>query len=207
MQNLLPKATVLAMIAGGLGLTGDLGWIANRGLRVLDAADVALPIAAEVEQPGGLAAPQALAPAAPGLQPRPVPAEPAAQARPVSAIAAALIKPPAGGCAEVVWQSLRPGDRVSVWLAAPGPRCLVLDVVDPIAGEALAYEAAAVSADGRPLAAATPPCRVLVGRSAGQSAPAALAKGGMLQLAPAGIATAGEAGRWLGPIEALIVLR
>jgi len=204
MQNLLPKATVLAMIAGGFGLTGDLGWVANRGLRVLDAADVALPTAVEVEQPGGLAAPPAPAPAAPGLQPRPVPAEPAA--RPVSAIAAALIKPPAGGCAEVVWQSLRPGDRVSVWLAAPGPRCLVLDVVDPIAGEALAYEAAAVSADGRPLAAATPPCRVLVGRSAGQSSPAPLAKGGMLQLAPAGIATAGEAGRLLGPIEALIVL-
>jgi hypothetical protein len=99
---------------------------------------------------------------------------------------------------KVSWSSLAAGDRVTVWLAGAGPRCLVLDVVDPAAGEALAYEAAAVTADGRPAAAATPPRRVVVGHPGG---PAAITKGGMLHLAPGGIAAAGEAGRWLGPVE------
>lgn len=221
MQNILPKATVLALIAGGFSLTGDLGWIADRGLRVLDAADVAMPAAAEDAEPAGsvaaadpVAPPQSPPAATPLGPPQPVPAAgpppaspaqaAAAPSAPAQAAAHAPLEPPPGGDAEANWNRLQPGDRVTVWLAAPGPRCLVLDVVDPATGEALAYEAVSVSADGRPLAAATPPRRVIVGRPGD---PPAIFKGGMLHLAPAGIATAGQAGRWLGPVEALIVLR
>jgi len=41
MHNLPAKVLVIAIIGGGFMLTGDLGWLANRGMRVLDAADVA----------------------------------------------------------------------------------------------------------------------------------------------------------------------
>jgi len=224
MQNILPKATVLALIAGGFSLTGDLGWIADRGLRVLDAADVAMPAASGEPEAAGsvpaadpVAVPRSLAAADPVEPPQPVPdpvpqpvqaagpppAYPAPSA-PAHAAAQVPVKPPTGGAAEANWNRLQPGSRVTVWLAAPGPRCLVLDVVEPATGEALAYEAVGLSADGRPLAAATPPRRVIVGRPGD---PPAIFKGGMLHLAPAGIATAGEAGRWLGPVEALLVLR
>ena len=177
---------------------------------MLDAADIAIPAAGEEDEAaaGTVAAtapgmpPRSLPAAAPVTPPRPVSAE--AQPQPASAVVPASLKPPAGGCAEVAWNHLGPGDRVTVWLAGAGPRCLVLDVVDPATGEALAYEATAVTAEGRPLAAATPPRRVVIGHLGGS---AAIAKGGMLHLTPGGIAAAGEAGRWLGPVEALIVLR
>ena len=70
-------------------------------------------------------------------------------------------------------------------------------------GEALAYDAAAVSPEGQPLMAAGPPRRVVVGRRSGESG---LAVGGMISLASAGIATQGDGGRWLGPIEALTLV-
>ena len=108
--------------------------------------------------------------------------------------------------ATIAWATLRPGDRVIVWLAAAGHRCLVLDVVDPATGEALAYEVAAVAEDGRPLTAVAPPSRVVVGRPAGCTTPG-IVKGGMMHIAPAGIATAGETGRQLGPVEALALAR
>ena len=41
MPNLLAKLTALGLIGGGFAATGDLGWIAERGMRVLDTADVA----------------------------------------------------------------------------------------------------------------------------------------------------------------------
>jgi hypothetical protein len=212
MRNLLPKAAVLAIIAGGFALTGDLGWIADRGLRVLDAADIALP-AARDEEP--VAAP-AQAAVSSGREPQTLPAAspvepggappPAAPPRAATARAAAHapLTPPAAGCVEVRWSSLAAGDRVTVWLAGAGPRCLVLDVVDPASGEALAYEAAALTTDGRPAAAAAPPRRVVVGHPGG---PAAITKGGMLHLAPGGIAAAGAAGRWLGPVEVVTLAR
>jgi hypothetical protein len=211
MQNLLPKAAVLAIIAGGFALTGDLGWITDRGLRVLDAADVALPAARDEEPVAGPVAAPAQAAVSSGREPQTLPAaspvEPAGgpptaapQAAAARAVAHAPLTPPAAGCVEVRWSSLAAGDRVTVWLAGAGPRCLVLDVVDQASGEAVAYEAAALTADGRPAAAATPPRRVVVGHTDG---PAAITKGGMLHLAPGGIAAAGEAGLWLGPVEAV----
>ncbi len=203
MPNLLAKLTALGMIGGGFAATGDLGWIAERGMRVLDAADVAGPSdpmpSADVAQKIGAASP----PTAPDIaQPAVAPAAPIAPLAPAPPLPAVL-KPPTGGPTEVAWSGIAAGDRVVVWLATGGTRCLVLDIVDPATGEALAYEAAAVSPEGRPLTASGPPRRVVVGRQAGERG---LAVGGMLNLASAGIATHGQGGRWLGPIEALTLV-
>ena len=212
MPNLLAKLTALGLIGGGFAATGDLGWIAERGMRVLAAADVATPSAREEAVPAADAGPEfALpppTPVAPPTAPAPPPAtspvtpSPPSQARAAAAPAPAL-QPPSGGPKQIAWAGIAAGDRIVVWLAAGGTRCLVLDMVDPATGEALAYDAAAVSPDGRPLMAAGPPRRVVVGRRSGQSG---LAVGGMISLAAAGIATQGESGRWLGPIEALTLV-
>ena len=205
MPNLLAKLTALGLIGGGFAATGDLGWIAERGMRVIDAADVAGPADSAAPLPPADVA-QNLAAASPPIAASeaarptvPAPAAPVAPAPPLPA-ARAVMKPPAGGPTEVSWSGITAGDRIVVWLATGGTRCLVLDFVDPAAGEALAYEAAAVSPEGRPLTAAGPPRRVVVGRQAGERG---LTVGGMLNLASAGIATHGQSGRWLGPIEAL----
>jgi len=204
MQNLSAKLLVIAIIGGGFMFTGDLGWLASRGMKVIDAADVALPSTAEerppVEPPP---APAAAEQPRPMASPVPVPAVAPDRPQAEAGLAVAERKIPAGGPDQVAWSSLRAGERITVWLAGAGPRCLVLDMVDPDAGEAVAYEAAAVSAQGRPLAAAAPPRRVIVGRPADRPAQAVVARGGMLHLAPAGIAAAGGRGQWLGPVEAL----
>lgn len=210
MPNLLAKLTALGLIGGGFAATGDLGWIAERGMRVLGAADVAGPSdSAEPFPPADVARKLAEAspPKAPAITP-PAVAPAAAPMAPVAPVqrppaARAVMKPPAGGPTEVAWSGIAAGDRVVVWLATGGTRCLVLDIVDPATGEALAYEAAAVSPEGRPLTAAGPPRRVVVGRQAGERG---LAVGGMLNLASAGIAAHGQSGRWLGPIEALTLV-
>jgi len=208
MPNLLAKLTALGLIGGGFAATGDLGWIAERGMRVIDAADVAGPSDSAAPLPPADVA-QKVAAASPPIAASeaarpavPAPAAPVAPAPPVPA-ARAVMTPPAGGPTEVSWSGIAAGDRVVVWLTTGGTRCLVLDIVDPAAGEALAYEAAAVSPEGRPLTAAGPPRRVVVGRQPGERG---LAVGGMLNLASAGIATHGQSGRWLGPIEALTLV-
>lgn len=204
MPNIFAKAIALAVIAGGFALTGDLGWIASRGMRLLDAADVAAPSLTDRQEP---VRPAAASPEPAAARPVPVPA-PALGPRPQPIVLVdAEVQPPAGGCEHVAWTALSPGDRVVVWFATRGQRCLVLDVVDPATGEALAYEVAAVSKDGQPLASAAPPRRVIVGRPADGPAAVAISKGGMLHVAPAGIAAAGNEGRWLGPVEALDLVR
>lgn len=198
MQNLLAKLAALGVIGGGFAATGDLGWLANRGMRVLDAVEVASPVAPED-------------PAWTGFEPRPagglgVPAEPPAPVvspvgPPPTAPPAVVMRPPAGGPRQIVWANLAAGGRVVVWLASGGTRCMVLDCVDAETGEALAYEAAAVSPEGRPLTTAGPPRRVVVGRDG-----PGLVVGGILQLAPAGIAARDSGGQRLGPIEALTLI-
>jgi hypothetical protein len=219
MPNLLAKLTALGLIGGGFAATGDLGWIAERGMRVLAAADVATPSArdeavpaVDVGQDFAFPPPPPVAPSTPVAPPAPVPSpvSPAAATLPPAAPAAAsraatpaAMQPPAGGPKQIAWAGIAAGDRIVVWRAAGGTRCLVLDVVDPATGEALAYDAAAVSPEGQPLMAAGPPRRVVVGRRSGESG---LAVGGMISLASAGIATQGEGGRWLGPIAALTLV-
>jgi len=183
MQNFFAKTVAVAMLVGGFGLTGDLGWIAERGSRVLGAADV----------PGGASPTPAPSPPAPSP---PAPAEPLG--RPTT-----LPKPPAGGPEQIAWTALDTGSRVVVWLAGPPHRCLVLDFVDPVSGEAVLYEVATVSPAGRPLATAGPPRRVIVGRdAAGRTHAEGIIRGGQLLVTPVGIGGPG-AGQWLGPVAAL----
>jgi hypothetical protein len=94
---------------------------------------------------------------------------------------------------------------VVVWLAGPPYRCLVLDFVDPVSGEALLYEVATVDSGGKPIATAGPPRRVIVGRDAsGRPHDAGIIRGGSIHVAQAGIAPH-AAGQWLGPIAALSI--
>ena len=220
MQNLLAKLAALGILVGGFALTGDLGWLAERGQRVIGAAEVAsapamafldaAPLASAVAEP----APQGPVP------PEPAPAEPAAApaftpidttSPPASppatdSMPVAEFKPPAGGPQSVALADLRPGDRVVVWLGSTRHRCLVFDLVDPSAGGALVYEAAAVTRQGQPLAAAGPPRRVVVSGEPSANAPGRLFRGGAIHLAEAGVAGSDRAGAWMGPIESLAVI-
>lgn len=219
MQNFLAKSVALATLVGGFGLTGDLAWIAERGTRVLGAADVP----EQSEQPatahGGIVVHESpRSPQTIGQPQAPQVSSPAAEPQPAVRQTADL-KPPTGGLDQLAWATLVPGSRVIVWLAGSPHRCLVLDFVDPATGEALLYEAATVSAEGRPLATAGPPQRVVVGRdSNGRPHAAAIIRGGLLHFAPVGVASqtvgqpaaqaagqkAGQAaGQWLGPIAFL----
>jgi hypothetical protein len=210
MQNFLAKAVAVAMLVGGFSLTGDLGWIAEKGQRIVGAADVPTGFDA-----GVAFAPEAC-PTAPPPQtddrqimhvptptPEPPPAEAPSQPLGGPEPAGAAFKPPVGGPQEITWASLGTGSRVVVWLAGPPYRCLVLDFVDPVSGEALLYEVATVDSGGKPIATAGPPRRVIVGRDAsGRPHDAGIIRGGSIQVAQAGVA-AHAAGQWLGPIAAL----
>jgi len=212
MQNFFAKMVALAMLVGGFGLTGDLGWLAERGSRVLGAADV--PAQAD-DQHGELVPPRpTIAPPAPAVFGPPAPATPLESPAPSPPAPppapdeplgrpTPLPKPPAGGPEQIAWASLDTGSRVVVWLAGPPHRCLVLDFVDPVSGEAVLYEVATVSPAGRPLATAGPPRRVIVGRdAAGRTHSDGIIRGGRLLVTPVGIGGPG-AGQWLGPVSAL----
>ncbi len=226
MHNLLAKLTALGILVGGFALTGDLGWLAERGQRVLGAAEVASTPALACAEPPALSQPDVppAEPAAAPLSPDPSPMAAADQSLPSAAepavapiggsvvaapasVPVAEFKPPHGGLQSVALADLRAGDRVVIWLESTRHRGLVVDLVDPAAGGALVYEAAAVTRQGQPLAAAGPPRRVIV---AGQG-PAGLGsgrivRGGAIQLVEAGVAAGQAAGEWLGPIESLAVI-
>jgi hypothetical protein len=227
MQNLFAKLAALGILLGGFALTGDLGRLAERGSRVIGAADVASapamafgdapPAVPELAPPAPT--PAERAPAAPEIQVDP-PVAPiggtstAAATTPAAdsagGVSVAGFTPPAGGPESVSIADLRPGDRVVVWLGLGSARhrCLVLDVVDPSAGAALVYEAAAVNPLGQPLTAAGPPRRVVVSgpRPAAESRPGAIVRGQPLLLVEAGLAAAGRGGAWSGPVESLAVV-
>ncbi|MFM1903088.1 MAG: hypothetical protein RLZZ440_988 [Planctomycetota bacterium] len=233
MQNLLAKLAALGILVGGFALTGDLGWLAERGQRVLGTAEVASAPAlafAETAQPTQSDRPPAEA--VPPLSPGP-PADSSAQAQldeglpplaepavppidpssaagapsPAASLPVAEFKPPAGGPEAVVLADLRAGDRVVVWLGSTRHRCLVFDLVDPSAGGALVYEAAAVTREGRPLAAAGPPRRVVIsGQTAVGSGTDRIVRGGAVHLVEAGVAAGQAGGEWLGPVESLAVI-
>lgn len=151
MQTFLRRCTAVGIVLGGFALTGDLHWLAARGLQVLNSRTVpaeeapAVPettAAAPIDPSGTTAARQADMPE---------------------------IRPPVGGPESADIRTLPAGGRLIVWVGGPRPddpglasRCLVCDIVDPAGGEALVYEVAAFAADGRPLATASPPRRLMV---------------------------------------------
>jgi len=150
MQTILRRCAAVGIVLGGFALTGDLHWVAAHGLRVLNARTVPAE-----EQP----AIEATAPAI--VEPSGTPAARQADRQ--------EIRPPVGGPATADIRTLPAGGRLVVWVGGPRPddpgnasRCLVCDLVDPARGEALVYEVAAFSPDGRPLATAAPPRRLVV---------------------------------------------
>ncbi|MFM9057600.1 MAG: hypothetical protein ACKOSQ_00465 [Planctomycetaceae bacterium] len=112
MQNLVGTLLAIGILAGGFAITGDLGRLAARGMRVIGATDV--PTVAPT--PPRLAA----APAPSGVGPLPPPPVVAQPPR------------PAGGAERVELASARPGQRILVWIGS-AEQPLAVDVVDPTA--------------------------------------------------------------------------
>jgi len=229
-MSILSRLAAVGLVAGGFALTGDLGRLANTGLRVLNARDIPTPRAepvlpAEPVAPALTALPEADAPtpvtATPAVEP-PAAAAPAPGPAPGPAPAAATpvvrsgdLRPPAGGPEEVAIGSLDAGSRVVIWLAVrrggaqSAYRCLVLDIVDPADSEALLYEAVTFTADGRPAAAASAPRRIrLVG---GPTVAGTIRRGQFIAYQPLGTAAAADrahaAPESVGPIVAIDVVR
>jgi hypothetical protein len=213
MSSILARCTALGIVAGGFALTGDLGWIADRGLAVINASDVpASRPEADAARPAPEPAPPpsvAAAAAVPVEPPAAAPPAPVHDASDAAVANAADLRPPTGGPERVDLDGLRAGDRVVVWLAtAPrsgrpsAHRCLVLDTVDPARAEALVYEAIAFTPDGQPKATASAPKRVRL-------ASPAITRGGMIQIRRLGIAhdAGADSGETLGPVVALDLIR
>jgi hypothetical protein len=199
---------MLGILVGGFSLTGDAGWIVNRGRSLLEAT--ALPTSADAPAETAAAAPPSAAatpwpnqpahaspaPPAPGIQPaaatppavsppwaagfQPAPAE----VHVAPSLAAPTESPPAdGGPAAIDLRTLRPGDRVRVW---SGGAVAMFDIVDPARGEAIQQPATR---------------RVRIG---GTVDPHRLERGGMIIVQPrAGIAGHEPPAERLGPVRAL----
>jgi hypothetical protein len=186
MQNPLGTCLALGLIVGGFGLTGDLGRLISRSMRVIQASDVPDDDA-----------PIPVAPAT-GREPAP----------PMHPVAEATIRPPRAGLEAADATRLAAGNRIRIWLerpAAAGPgevRCLALDIVDPASREALVSEVPPSPAPGLPAAAPAPPRRAIIG---GSGPAGAITRGGTLMLQSRGIAGAGDR-ESLGPIIAIDVM-
>jgi hypothetical protein len=158
MQSFLAKCAAVGIVAGGFTLTGDVGRLAERGQRLLDARTVPSespaepPTVAEVAQvTAGESAPTA-APATAVVAAQPAGAPPellkphivlldAPQGRTV-----AVPSPPAQGPDSIDLRQLAAGNRVLVWVRRQGAvgrgrsmDLLRLDLIDPNRGEALEH--------------------------------------------------------------------
>lgn len=187
MQNVLGTCLTLAILGGGFALTGDLGRLASRGLRVIQATDV----------------PDDEAPIPVTAAPGPAPERPAL---PDQAI---VIRSHRHGLDAVDVTTLAAGSRIHVWLGEPGQpaggatRCLALDLIDASSGEALVSDVPPPPAPGLPAMAPAPPCRVLV---AGSGPAGTITRGGTLTMRSQGIAGGGDRESF-GPIVALEISR
>jgi len=147
---------MLGLLVGGFALTGDAGWILEKGQSLLNATTVpssadlwvepaAVAPADEPADPWGSPAPSMTAPASQPAPPPP-PAEhphagfPGSVLGPVEvqvapSLAAPTELPPAGGGEAVVdLRLLRPGQRVRLWTERG---IVTFDLVDPAVGEAI----------------------------------------------------------------------
>ncbi len=199
MQSFLAKCAAVGIVAGGFTLTGDVGRLAERGQRLLDARTVPSespaepPTVAEVAPvTAGESAPTA-APATAVVVAQPAGAPPellkphivlldAPQGRTV-----AVPSPPAQGPDSIDLRQLAAGNRVLVWVRRQGAVArgrsmdlLRLDLIDPNRGEALEHRHADMTHGSEPTAVYATQRRVVItldtrGR---------IAKGSMLRLAP-----------------------
>lgn len=203
MRTFLARCLMLGILVGGFALTGDAGWIVNRGRSLLEATTLPpsadAPAEAAAAAPGPVPAPTwpsqpaSVSPAAaPGMQPAPArPPQWAAAFEPTpvevqvapSLAAPAELPPTDGGPAAIDLRALRPGDRVRVW---SGGAVAVFDIVDPTRGEAIQQPATR---------------RV---RISGAADAHRLERGGMIVVRPrAGIAGHEPPAERLGPVRAL----
>ncbi|MFM8827286.1 MAG: hypothetical protein ACKOFT_09440, partial [Actinomycetota bacterium] len=136
MHDLLPKMLALVLVAGGFAATGDLAWVTGLGMRLVNARTVPSEEqpSATVPLPPGNASivPADLAPAS-GTGRLPAAAPAASPAPPVAPSPPTLPNPgpgprrttvsaptrPVGGPDVLALDTLAPGDRLLVWLAAP----------------------------------------------------------------------------------------
>ena len=217
MHNPLGKLALLALLGGGFTVTGDLGRLADRGMRLLESTTVpaeqptadAVPPTPAAESRPSIPAPAAAAPSPP---PATAPAQPSPHVHliddeapiPVPATEAPASQPPrlpasGTGATAVDLTMLRAGTRVLVWLPAeagrPGwHRCLAIDVVAPQTGEALLHHNVTVAPGGQTARTDGVPRRVTI-RAAGATslfgsseASGRLLVGGMLECTPVGLA-------------------
>ncbi len=137
MRTFLARCTMLGLLVGGFALTGDAGWIMNKGQSLLNATTV--PSAADVwgEPSAPHPAPKTTADFAPPAHP---PGQPPAEPMHVDvqvapSLAAPAERPPlGGGQAGVDLRQLQPGARVRLWVNGS---LIVFDMVDPATGEAI----------------------------------------------------------------------
>lgn len=235
MQNPLGKLALLALLGGGFAVTGDLGRLAARGMRLLESTTV------PAEQPPAEVIPPAAATTDPVPVPPPAPRPPeaAASAQPASPVhlvddeapipvpvadapAAHPPRLPAPGTSPtaVDLAALPSGTRVLIWLPAaagrPGwHRCLAIDVVAPQGGEALLHHEVTLAPGQQTSRMTGAPSRVTIraagspGLFGGTQTSSRLVVGGMIECTPIGLAHAsvGDRTERIGPIAAIAVER
>ena len=192
MPSLLAKLSACGLIVGGFAMTGDLGRLADRGADLLNATGVPTDLR-DPEAPAVAGPARAAAPAAPsiaaGAHPPPVaPALPGRRAEPP--------RLPVSSPASLDLGSLRPGQRLTVWVGSP-PVPHAFDIVDPATGEVLEQAAAG----GHP---SMTPRRLQLTADGPRSSVITL--GTRVRLVPLGIARGGSTADptdRLGPIRAI----
>jgi hypothetical protein len=155
MRNTFGTLITLSLLGSGFAATGDLGWIARRGMQLLEASTVPSEAAVTEAGPSEVMSAQAATPEFMADQ-QPVGAGATLPASGAATLAPSLpdvvpeptpwyaARPPAGGPAFVELANLESGTRLYVWTVA-GPasghphRCLALDIVDPATGAALLH--------------------------------------------------------------------
>jgi hypothetical protein len=203
MRTFLARCMMLGLLVGGFALTGDAGWILQKGQSLLNATTVPSATdlwgepasAASADEPADpWAAPAMTDPVNPAAA-APPPAEhphavsPGPAVGPVDvqvapSLASPAEPPPAGGGEAVVdLRLLRPGQRVRLWTSGG---VVAFDLVDPAAGEAIQQ----------------PWTRRV--RISGRVDPHRIERGGMIVVQPrAGISGHQPPAETLGPVQAI----
>ena len=197
MSNFLARCAAIGLVGGGFAATGDLGWLAARGMRLVNARTIPSEEKPAAEEPAVAAATQPILPPEPAVPPpMPDPFRNPPAARP--AIPAPDPSPPSIGPERLDLATLQPGERVTFWIGRPAiarQPWIAVDIVDPAAGEAL-------------LATPGMAARRVKIRAARAGGSAVVTKGDSLVITPVGPAHHGQAGgETLGPITALAIGR
>jgi hypothetical protein len=206
MQSFLAKCAALGIVAGGFAVTGDLGRLADRGQRLLEASTVPSETPPDAAAGAGDAPPHVTEPptaAGPSAAPQPT-LQPSAAPQPLAtepvrpAAREALFDPPLGrafvvpappatGPESIDLERLTAGSRLLVWVRRPGAAntsrttdLIALDLIDPHAGEALEHRHAALTHGSQTVPVHVSPRRVVISRDAGGR----VAKGAVLRLSP-----------------------